>query len=55
MNNRLKINKQKEKFVYEIEGNWDEIEVAKLISVIEKMDSPYVVQYRNFVYQAPVR
>ena len=55
MNSQLKINKQKEKFTYEIEGNWDELEVAKLISILEKMDSPYVVQYRNFQYIAPVR
>lgn len=38
---------------YMMNGNWDELNIAKMLSVVERVDSPYLIQYKNWKYQAP--
>ncbi|EDR25320.1 myosin light chain kinase, putative [Entamoeba dispar SAW760] len=47
---KKEIKKRLSKTTYKIQGYWDELEMAKVISVLETVDSPFLINYRNFVY-----
>ncbi|GAB1221847.1 hypothetical protein ENUP19_0085G0066 [Entamoeba nuttalli] len=49
----LEVKYERDRLLYTVYGYWDPIEIAKIISVVERINSPYLLQYRNWRYQQP--
>ena len=49
------IRRENDRFIYQIEGNWDELEVAKIVSRIDILDNQFLIKYTNFQYKPPVK
>ena len=39
---------------YTISGQWERTYITKVISVVEVLHSPYILEYRNFIFKDPV-
>ncbi|KAL7721758.1 myosin light chain kinase [Entamoeba marina] len=51
--NQINMFTDKEKTSYQLTGHWDEVKIGKVMSVLKKVDSPYLLQYRNMKYTPP--
>ncbi|EDR25295.1 myosin light chain kinase, putative [Entamoeba dispar SAW760] len=49
----LLVKYERDRLLYTVYGLWDPVEIAKIISILERINSPYLLQYRNWRYQQP--
>ena len=53
MTHTIQKQRKKDKILYKIEGEWDELEITKIISKLDLIDSEYIVKYKNITYLSP--
>ena len=47
----VRIQRKRDKFLYTIEGDWEESQVINIINKIEFINTPFIVKYTKFEYK----